>query len=85
MGGIVSFGRRLALMVERISEPFIRLLDLPFALFRTPRRLERAVRLEQHPVTRGLELVAGSLKRFEAIECRTLGPLDLSQLLKREG
>ena len=85
IGGIVSFGGRRALIAERISKPFIRLPDLPFALLRTGRCFELAIRLEQHSLALGLEMISGTLQSLKAVECGTEFPLELSKTLKREG
>ena len=82
-GGIFSTFR-LALMAERITELVIGLLELPFTLLRAIRCFEFAIRLEQHSLALGLEMISGTLQPLKAVEGGAESPLDFSKTLKRE-
>jgi hypothetical protein len=75
----------LASRIEFSTEPLIRLLELSFSLFRTTRRLEFPIRLEQHSLARGFERVPIQLELMETVGGWAEFPLEPSNIRERIG
>jgi len=61
---------------ERVSEPVVGLLELPFASLSARRRFELAIRFEQHSFALSLELVPVPFQDFDPVEGRADLPLE---------